>query len=75
MGCYQKDVGYLLETKFIVYTDNNPQVYIKTSKLGVSQMRWLRHLSLFNFNMQYHPGKSYKATDALSRFTVNLDVE
>ena len=29
---------YLLGSKFTVYTDNNPLVYVQTSKLGASQI-------------------------------------
>ena len=32
---------YLLGSKFTVLTDNNPLCYVKTSKLGASQIRWL----------------------------------
>ena len=32
---------YLLGSKFTVSMDNNPLCYVKTSKLGVSQIRWL----------------------------------
>ena len=44
---------YLLGLKFTVYTDNNPLAYIQTSKLGASQICWLRKLALFNFNIIY----------------------
>ena len=50
-----------------MYTDNNPLVYIKTSKLGVAQIRWLSELALYNFDIVYRTGKSNLVADALSR--------
>ena len=57
---------YLLGSKFMVYTDNNPLAYIHTSNLGVSQNHWLSNLVLFDFNIQHRLGKTNKAADALS---------
>ena len=37
----EKFKDYLLGSKFTVFTDNNPLVYVKTSKLGTAQIRWL----------------------------------
>ena len=51
----------------MVYTDNNPLVYIKTSKLGAAQIRWLSELALYDFDIVYRTGKSNLVTDALSR--------
>ena len=34
----KKFKDYLLGSKFTVYTDNNPLVYVKTSKLGMAQI-------------------------------------
>ena len=48
--------------------DNNPLVYIKTSKLGAAQIRWLSELALYDFDIMYHTGKSNLVTDALSRW-------
>ena len=42
---------YLIGSKFTVYTDNNPLVYVKTSKLGAAQISWLSELALFDFDM------------------------
>ena len=44
---------YLLGSKFTVLMDNNPLCYVKTSKLGVSQIRWLSDLALFDFDIKY----------------------
>ena len=62
----EKFKDYLLGSKFMVYTDNNPLVYVKTSKLGVAQIRWLSELALYDFDIVYHTGKSNLVTDALS---------
>ena len=58
---------YLLGSKFTVFTDNNPLCYIKSSKLGAAQIRWLSELALYNFDIVYHTGKSNLVADALSR--------
>ena len=62
----EKFKDYLPGTKFTVYTDNNPLVYIKTSKLGVAQIRWLSELALYDFDIVYRTGKSNLVADALS---------
>ena len=62
----EKFRDYLLGSKFTVYTDNNPLAYVKESKLGVAQIRWLSKLALFDFNIKYRSGKLNQAPDALS---------
>ena len=57
---------YLLGSKFTVFTDNNPLCYIKSSKLGAAQIRWLSELALYDFDIVYHSGKSNLVADALS---------
>ena len=57
---------YLLGSKFTVFTDNNPLCYIKSSKLGAAQIRWLSELTLYNFDIIYRTGKSNLVADALS---------
>ena len=49
---------YLIGSKFTVYTDNNPLVYVKISKLGAAQIHWLSELPLFDFDIVYHTGHS-----------------
>ena len=44
---------YLLRSEFTILMDNNPLCYVKTSKLGVSQIRWLSNLALFDFDIKY----------------------
>ena len=63
----EKFKDYLLGSKFTVYMDNNPLVYVKTSKLGVAQIQWLSELALYNFDIVYRTGKSNLVADALSR--------
>ena len=62
----EKFRDYLLGSKFTVYTDNNPLAYVKESKLGVAQIRWLSELALFDFDIKYRSGKSNQAADTLS---------
>ena len=62
----EKPRDYLLGSKFTIYTDNNPLAYVKESKLGTTQIRWLSKLALFNFNIKYRSGKSNQAAEALS---------
>ena len=42
----------LLGSKFTVYTDNNPLAYVRESKLGVAQIRWLSKCVLFDFDIK-----------------------
>ena len=63
----KKFKDYLLGSKFTVFTDNNPLVYVKTSKLGAAQIRWLSELALYDFDIVYRTGRSNLVADALSR--------
>ena len=61
---------YLIGSKFIVYTDNNPLSYLQsTAKVGATEMRWVADLSLFDFTIQYRYRSrcSNRNADALSR--------
>ena len=64
---------YLLGSKFTILMDNNPLCYVKTSKLGASQIRWLSNLALFDFDIKYHAGRKNQAADALSHCLLNPD--
>ncbi|PIK34653.1 hypothetical protein BSL78_28525 [Apostichopus japonicus] len=47
----------LLGAEFVVYTDNNPLSYLKTSaKLGAVETRWAAELSQFHFDIAYRSG-------------------
>ena len=63
----EKFKDYLLGSKFTVFTDNNPLVYVKTSKLGAAQIRWLSELALYDFDIVYRTGRSNLIANALSR--------
>lgn len=63
----EKFRGYLLGSKFVVLTDNNPLCHLKTAKLGAVEQRWVAQLSVFEFEVKYRPGCSNAAADALSR--------
>ena len=62
----EKFRDYILASWFTAYTDNNPLAYIKESKLGAAQIRWLSKLALFDFDIKYRMGNSNQAADALS---------
>ena len=62
----EKFKDYLLGSKFTVFTDNNPLVYVKTSKLGAAQIRWLSELALYDFDIMYQTGRRNLVADALS---------
>ena len=64
---------YLLGSKFTVLMDNNPLCYVKTSKLGASQIRWLSDLALFDFDIKYRAGRKNQVADALSHHPLNPD--
>ena len=67
---------YLLGSKFTVFTDNNPLCYIKSSKLGAAQIRWLSKLMLYDFDIVYQTRKSNLVVDALShRLEVSEELE
>ena len=57
---------YLLGSKFTVFTDKNPLCYIKSSKLGAAQIRWLSDVMLYDFDIVYWSGRSNLVADALS---------
>ena len=62
----KKFKDYLLGSWFTAYIDNNPLAYVKDSKLGMAQIRWLSKLALIDFHIKYRMGKSKQAADALS---------
>lgn len=62
---------YLVNSSFTVYTDNNPLVYLQSSKLSAYEQRWVSQLALFNFEIKYRSGKHNSNADALSRKSVS----
>ena len=69
----EKFRSYLMGSKFIVYTDNNPLSYLDTAKLGATEQRWALQLAAFDFKIIYRPGKKNANVDALSRKVNELD--
>ena len=63
----EKFRDYLIGSKFMVLTDNNPLTYVRTSHLSASQICWLSDLMLFDFEIKYRVGKSNQVADALSQ--------
>ena len=39
---------YLLDSKCLVYTDNNPLAHYQNTKNAVMEMRWIAHLEQFD---------------------------
>ena len=62
---------YLIGSKFMVLTDNNPLTYVHTSHLGATQIHWLSDLALFDFDLKYRAGKCNQVADTLSRWPNN----
>ena len=68
----EKFRDYLIGSKFTVLTDNNPLMYVHTSRLGAAQIHWLSDLVLFDFDIWYHVQvRSNQAADALSQWPIN----
>ena len=64
----EKFRDYLYYSKFDLYTDNNPLVYVlSTARVDATGHRWLADLSNFSFSIRYKPGPKNKDADALSR--------
>ena len=59
---------FIIGSQFIIHTDHQPLIYLNNMKLIDSRLaRTLEDLADFNFTIQYTPGKSNSAADALSR--------
>ena len=64
----EKFRDYLLGVQFVIYTDNNPLLYIQTFvKLTAAEHHWQAELARFNFSIQYRPGRLNASADGLSR--------
>lgn len=66
-GVTEKFRSYLLGSKFTIFTDNNPLCRLSTANLGAIQQRWVAQLAVFDFDVQYRPGRCNTAADAISR--------
>ncbi|KAK3741212.1 hypothetical protein QZH41_006221 [Actinostola sp. cb2023] len=69
----EKFRSYLLGSKFVVYTDNNPLKYLNTAKLGALEQRWAAQLALFDFTITFRSGKSNANANGLSRNPVGKE--
>jgi hypothetical protein len=69
----EKFRDYLIGSKFIVYTDNNPLCYLQTAKLDATEMRWVSQLAQFNLEVKYRSGRSNVNADVLSRNPLNFE--
>ena len=67
----EKFKDYLISSKFIVLTDNNPLTYICTSCLGAAQSCWLSDHALFDFEIKYRARKSNQVAVTLSQRPFN----
>ena len=47
----EKFRDYLLGSQCVCYTDNNPLCYIKTAKLGATEMNWVAQLAQFDLDV------------------------
>ncbi|RXN22438.1 Transposon Ty3-G Gag-Pol poly [Labeo rohita] len=66
----EKFHDHLYGRKFSVLTDNNPLKYVMTSaKLDATGQRWVSHLSIYDFDIQYRRGQDNSNADALSRMS------
>ena len=61
-----KFAHYLIGSKCVVLTDNNPLTHLQTAKLGAVEQRWVARIDQFDYIIKYRPGRLNKA-DALSR--------
>ncbi|KAD3069344.1 hypothetical protein E3N88_37224 [Mikania micrantha] len=59
---------YLLGTRFIVYTDQKSLKFLLQQRVTTpDQQNWVAKLLGYDFEIQYKPGRSNRAADALSR--------
>ena len=64
----EKFKGYLMGSRCIVLTDNNPLAHLQTAQLGATEQRWAAQLAPFNLEIKYRPGRLNRCADALSRY-------
>lgn len=59
---------------FVVYTDNNPLTYVRTTaKLNAAGHRWVAELADYHFTIRYHPGKNNNDADGLSLMPLSIE--
>ena len=68
--------GILLYWPFLVWTDNNPLMYIMTTpSLDATGHRWVGVLARLDFQLEYQKGWDNTVVDALSWITTSLRPE
>ena len=66
---------YLVGHKFVVYTDHNPLIFLKTFKALVGKrICWINYLQNSNTGIRYIPGKESVLSDFISRTIKKEDV-
>ena len=61
---------YLSWSHFVLFTDNNPLAFLKSSKLSATEVRWVAQLAQFSFDVVFKHGRVNKVADSLSRLPV-----
>ena len=66
---------YLLGTTFILRTDHNSLIWLKSFKNPEGQMaRWIEKLQEYMFEVQHRPGKKHQNADSLSRLPEHFSI-
>lgn len=62
---------YLMDEHFVIHTDHESLKYFvsQTFPVGSRLTRWLDFLAMYDYEVQYLPGKENAAADALSRLS------
>lgn len=67
---------YLLGSRFVVYTDNNPLTYLlRSKKLAPLDQRWANALAPFNFEIKFRSGVLNTQADILSRLKYHKEAD
>lgn len=53
----EKFKDYLMGSKVIAYTDNNPVAHLQTAHLGATEQRWIAQLAAFDYEVKYRSGR------------------
>lgn len=65
---------YLYGTKFTIYTDHQPLIYLNNIKNNAKLIRWRLQLTEYEYDIVYKKGKFNTNADALSRMQVETFV-